>query len=102
MKTIVNRRFLIGLIIGLFLLGAAVHGLHAFQVNRQSGFLLEEAHRAQQEKHFELAINRFQQYTKLAPEDVDARAEFGTLLADLHVSRLAAFNGKDNPSRKAG
>jgi cellulose synthase operon protein C len=89
MKTIVNRRFLIGLIIGSLLFGAAVHGLHAIQINRQSSFLLEEAHRAQKDKQFELALNRFQQYTKLATDDTDALAEFGLLLADHNAAQLA-------------
>ncbi len=91
MKTIINRRFLIGLIVGSLLFGAAVHGLHAIQINRQSRFLLDEAHRAQGEKQFEVALNRFQQYTKLAPEDMDAQAEFGLLLADRHWSQQAAI-----------
>jgi cellulose synthase operon protein C len=90
MKTIVNRRFLIGLIVGSLLFGAAVHGLHAIQINRQSSFLLDEAHRAQKEKLFELALNRFQQYTKLAPDDADALAEFGLLLADHNAAQTAA------------
>ena len=89
MKTIINRRFLIGLIISTLLFRAAAHGLHAIQINRQSSFLLEEAHRAQKEKQFELCLNRFQQYTKLAPDDTDALAEFGLLLADSHAAQLA-------------
>jgi tetratricopeptide (TPR) repeat protein len=91
MKTVINRRFLIGLIVCSLLFGAAIHGLHAIQISRQSSFLLEEAHRAQTEKQFELALNRFQQYTKLAPDDNDALAEFGLLLADRHAAKAAAF-----------
>jgi Flp pilus assembly protein TadD len=91
MKIVVNRRFL--LIFGICLLvgGAAVHGLHAFQVNRQSSFLLEEARRAKSEHQFERAINRYQQYSKLVPRDFDGQAEYGLLLADLGSIRAAAL-----------
>ena len=91
MRTTVNRIFLLGFIACVALLAVAVHGLHAVQVNRQSRFLLDEAHQALKEKQFELALNRFQLYTKLAPQDVDAQAEYGLLLADLHSPQAAAF-----------
>jgi tetratricopeptide (TPR) repeat protein len=71
--------------------GAAVHGLHAFQVNRQSSFLLEEARRAKTDHQFERAINRYQQYLKLAPHDFDAEAEFGLLKVDLGANQDAAL-----------
>jgi tetratricopeptide (TPR) repeat protein len=91
MKTIIDRRFLIGLLICALLLAAAVEGLHAVQIGRQSRFLLEEAHRALKEKQTETAVNRFQQYLKLAPDDVDTQAEFGLLLADRNSLRDAMF-----------
>ncbi|HEV2968642.1 MAG TPA: tetratricopeptide repeat protein [Pirellulales bacterium] len=91
MRTTINRFFLLGLLACVVLLAAAVHGLHAFQISRQSSFLLDQAHRALKEKQFGPAVNYFQQYTKLAPQDVDAQAEFGLLLADLGASRDAAL-----------
>ena len=90
MKTVINRRFLIGLLIATLLFGAALQGLHAVQINRQSRFLLEEAHRAQKNEQIELAVNCFQQYMKLAPRDCDAQAEFGLLLAQHRATRDAA------------
>jgi cellulose synthase operon protein C len=91
MKNVVNRRFLIALIIGVILLGAAVHGLHAYQVNRQSSFLLDEGRRAAKEHQFERAVSRYRQYTSLVPLDIDAQAEFGLILADLRALRDATF-----------
>ncbi len=90
MKTTVDRRFLIGLFIGAVILGAAVHVLHAVQINRQSRFLLEEARRAQKAEQVEVAASRFQQYVKLVPDDIDAQAEFGQFLTDHHAAREAA------------
>ena len=91
MKTTFNRSFFLGLIACVVLLGAAVHGLHAFQVSRQSRFLLEQAQRAEKDQQYETAIKRFQQYVKLAPEDVAAQAEYGLLLADRGDLRDAAI-----------
>jgi cellulose synthase operon protein C len=91
MRTTINRFFLLGLIACVVLLAAAVHGLHAFQISRQSSFLLDQAHRALKEQQFGPAVNYFQQYTKLAPQDFDAQGELGLLLADLHAPQAAAF-----------
>ena len=90
MKPLVNRRFLIGFLIVVVLVGVAVEGLHAFQVGRQGRFVLEEAHRAQKAEQIDLAVRRFQQYIKLAPDDSDAQAEFGLFLAEHYATREAA------------
>ena len=90
MHVTVNRRFLIGLIATVIVSGAAIHGLHAVQINRQSGFLLENAHRAIKERQFEQAVNYFQKYVTLVPADMSAQAEFGLLMADQHMSQAAA------------
>ena len=37
-----------------------------------------------------MAINRLRDYNKLAPDDSDAQAEFGLMLADHNASREAA------------
>ena len=83
MQTTVNFRFLAWLLIGAIACGAAVHGLHVVQLDRQASFLLEQARQATEEKQFRLAITRFDQYTTLVPGDTEALAEFGLILADL-------------------
>jgi tetratricopeptide (TPR) repeat protein len=90
MKTFVNFRFLAVLILALAVAGAAVHGLHVLQLRRHAGFLLEQAHRAAEDKEYPLAVSRFQQYTSLEPGDSDALAEFGLLLADLGQRKAAS------------
>lgn len=89
MQFAVNRRFLIGLIITVIASGAAIHGLHAIQIKRQSGFLLENARRAVKEQQIAQGLSFYQQYAILAPDDLAAQAEFGLLLADQHLSQAA-------------
>jgi tetratricopeptide (TPR) repeat protein len=83
MNTTINFRFLAWLLITAIACGGAVHGLHVVQLGREASFLLEQARRAKQEKQFRLAVTRFDQYTDLVPDDYEALAEYGMLLADL-------------------
>ncbi|MGA2620541.1 MAG: tetratricopeptide repeat protein [Thermoguttaceae bacterium] len=89
MKTVINLRFLGGLLLVTAVLGGAVHALHVVQVRRHATFLLDRAHRAIEEKQFPAAIKGFQQYLALVPKDADTQAELGLLLADLHQPRPA-------------
>src|SRR5215471_4756429 len=103
MKTVLNYRFLIIFVTSVVLCSAAVHGLHAYRVSRQGRFLLDEARRAKQEHQSDRAVNYYQQYTKLTPQDNDAQAELGQLLADIGSLRAAVFTLekvlRDQPDR---
>ena len=90
MRTFVNFRFLAALIAVVAIVGGAVHGLHVLLVRHQVRFLLEQAHRASEEKDYHLAVTRFQQYTSLVPGDTEALADFGLLLADLGQAKGAS------------
>jgi tetratricopeptide (TPR) repeat protein len=90
MKATINFRFLIGLLVAIVVMGGATVGVHALQIGRESGFLLEQARRARDDKDFPLAAKRYQQYTKLVPKNFDALAEYGVLLADHHSGRPAS------------
>ena len=87
-KKTLNVR-LLAILLGATLLGvAAIHGLHGFQVRRQAVFFLEQAREAREKGQFPQALNHFDQYLRLRPDDVEALEEFGLLEAD-----VAKFEG---------
>jgi len=90
MKNPIDLRFLLVSLAGFFLLGAAVYFLHAFQLHRQSSFMLARARQAKDEKRFEPAVRDYQSYLQMAPKDAAAHAELGLLLADRGMSKLAS------------
>ena len=90
MKTFINFRYLAILILAIALAGAVVHGLHLFEIRHHAGFLLDQAHRAKEDKDYSLAISHFQEYASLEPGDTEAQAELGLLLADLGQWKAAS------------
>ncbi len=78
-----NLRFVAILIVGLILSGTAVHVLHGFQLNRHARHFLEHARQARADGEMVRAASDYERYCDLAPWDVEARAEYGLLLADL-------------------
>ena len=91
MKTSINLRFLLVSVVGFVVLGAAASVLHAFQFHRQSAFMLDRARQFKTEKRFERALRSYQLYLQMVPGDVDARAEFGLMLADCGLAKMAAI-----------
>jgi tetratricopeptide (TPR) repeat protein len=90
MKNPINFRFLLASLVGFILLGTAVYFLHAFQLHRQAVFMLERARQAKDEKRFQETVRDYQTYLRMAPQDADAHAELGLLLADLRQARPAS------------
>jgi len=84
-----NWRFLGIIVVAGVALGAAVFGLHEFQVSRHARFFLDQAHRAKEEKKAGEAIGYLNRYLQLAPDDTDALAELGLLLAERRMDRAA-------------
>jgi tetratricopeptide (TPR) repeat protein len=82
MKSSINLRFLLASLVCFSVLGLATHFVHAYQVQRQSAFLLDRARHSKTENQFGPALRDYQLYLQLAPKDVEAHAEFGMLLAD--------------------
>ncbi len=82
MKTLNIR--LVGISLACLLaLGALVHWLHGFQVKRNAHVFLQEAERAKEAGRLGEAVRHLDWYVRLAPDDVDAVAELGLLLADV-------------------
>ena len=81
MKSI-NLRFLLASLVCFSVLGVAAVMVHAVQLRWQSAFLLERARKSRDEQQFAPALRDYQLYLQLAPKNVEARAEFGLLLAD--------------------
>ena len=58
MKVTINLRFFLASLVGFGLLGVAICFLHAFQLHRQSAFLLERARQAKSKKHLQACASR--------------------------------------------
>ncbi|HEV3300882.1 MAG TPA: hypothetical protein VG055_14630, partial [Planctomycetaceae bacterium] len=62
-----NLKLFLILIVAVVLGGASIHGLHAFQVHRETGAYLRAADRSEQEKNIPEAIDFLRRYRLLAP-----------------------------------
>ncbi len=78
-----NLRTLAMAALGLAVVGTAVHWLHGFQVRRNADMFLRQAERAEESGRLHEAIQKLQWYVALKPEDIDAVADLGLLLADV-------------------
>jgi len=75
-----NLKLFLILVVAVAIGGAAIHGLHAFQVHRESGAYLRAADRSEQEKNIPEAIDFLRRYRLLAPHDKQAMERLGKLL----------------------
>src|SRR5580704_9323737 len=75
-----NLKLFLILIVAVVLGGASIHGLHAFQVRRESGAYLRAADRSEQEKNIPEAIDFLRRYRLIAPHDQQAMERLGKLL----------------------
>lgn len=82
MRTLNVRLLALILVCGL-ILGAAVHWLHGYQVQRNAKVFLREAQRAKEEGKLGDAVRNLRWYVDLVPNDVDALADLGSMLAKL-------------------
>ncbi len=84
-----NLRFCLILGITLAVVAGTVHIIHAFQVRRHADFFLEQADAALAEKDVPRAIANYDRYLKLEPNDPDAVAGLGMVLADAAADQRA-------------
>lgn len=79
---IVNKRLLVILAVTVVCLGVTVHWVHGIQNRRHAGFFLRRAHQAKTQSHTDDAVREYLRYLRVSPQDADARAELGLLLAE--------------------
>src|SRR4051812_34170289 len=79
----INYTLLIGLIVGLFVCSGAIYGVHKFQNDRQSGWLISEAEKSIAEKNYRDAAQFYQQYITIHNDDVDTKLKWANTLLDL-------------------
>jgi cellulose synthase operon protein C len=90
----INYVAVLVLLVSAGLLGAGIHFLHRFQIERNAHVLLEQADQAEQQGQDEQAVNFLIQYLGMAPNDTEVLARYGLLrdkLAKTPKQRLAAF-----------
>jgi Tfp pilus assembly protein PilF len=80
-KRRLNVKGILFLLGGLVVFGLLTHFLHAYQVKRHAGSLLQQAERAENAKEYRLAIDCLGRYLGFRPGDTDALAHYGRLLA---------------------
>lgn len=97
-----NLRLLAILAACTVLLGGGVHLLHAIQVKRNAGALLEQANLAEKEQDLDRAANYLRVYLGLRPDDTNALARLGLLLKDQPRHRLEAIEALDQVLRRDG
>jgi len=85
----VNVRALAIVVILAALCGGGVYLLHGWQTRRHAVHFLQQARRAKEEGETQEAIDQFNRYLKLVPDDSEATAELGLLLADTAPGRRA-------------
>ena len=94
----INVRFFLILLVSLAVLAATVHAFHSYQVDRQTGILLEQAEKSIDEDSISDALGYLQRYVRMVPDDVDALEKMGTLLADTN-QYAAAYGFLENVLR---
>src|SRR4051812_46812773 len=77
-----NFRFALSLAGSLAVLGTGTHFLHGYQVGRTAGAMLDRAGRGEDEGRLDQAVDYLGRYVSLRPDDLDALARYGALLAD--------------------
>src|SRR5262249_49453594 len=94
-----NSRLLIGSLVAIFLTADAVLAVHAYQVRRTAGALLERAARAEERERPDRAALLMGRYLLLCPDDTEARIRYATVLDRLARSpvelrrAMAVFDG---------
>ncbi len=85
----INFPFLAIFLLVVLVLCGAVHLLHGYQLRRNARIFLQEARSAKEAKNLGAAIQHYRAYLELAPEDMEALAEYGLLLADARAWGVA-------------
>ncbi|MCI0640926.1 MAG: tetratricopeptide repeat protein [Gemmataceae bacterium] len=90
MRRALNLRVLLWTLAGIVVVGVCVHFVHAFQVKRNAGALLEYAERAKEAGKPDQALTYYAHYLALEPNDADARARLALTL-DRHAAPSDRF-----------
>lgn len=98
-----NLRLLAIALTVVAVLGGGVHWLHGVQNQRHAAFFLAQAQRDKADGRAPEAVEGFRRYLRLVPDDSDARAELGMLLADRRAGEAFATMERvlqERPDRK--
>ncbi len=85
----INLRLLAILAISVAILGVAVHLLHGYQIRANADAFLREAREARESGETGVALHRLEWYLRFVPDDVEAQAELGMMLADRGANHRA-------------
>lgn len=88
MRTL-NLRLLAILLVAGLAIGGASHWLHGFQMRRHASFFLRQAYQAEAQGRRRESLDHYRQYLRVRPDDMQARAEYGLLLAGLGLDNQA-------------
>lgn len=80
MRTI-NTRLVLALVAAILISATVIVGVHALQSQRIASGLLQQAERSEAQARPDLAARFYSRYLEIAPEDNDARARLGRILA---------------------
>ena len=80
MRRQLNVRLVLILLVSIILLGAGVHTLHGFQVERSAVLLQERAKRAEKVGNLDEAEQYWKRYLGYEPADTEALIQYGLIL----------------------
>lgn len=96
---VINVRLLLALVCLAMVTGSLVAWVHGIQVRRHAAFFLRQARDAQSRKQADEALKHFERYLQLEPEDGDAWASLGGLLAE-NAREVEAFSSLEQALRR--
>ncbi len=79
------------LAIALAVVSAGFYALHASQVRRQAGTLLDRAHAAESQKDWKAAADFYRAYLNFQPHDIHALAGYATVLDEIALAKPATI-----------
>jgi tetratricopeptide (TPR) repeat protein len=82
-----NYPLFIGLVVGTLVCSVGVYGIWRFQIGRKSGWLLNEAAKANEAKNYREASRYYAQYLTIHPRDPDVRIKYAVANADVSALR---------------
>src|SRR5437660_1056481 len=86
MRRKLNVKLIAGILVGLTVVAAAVHGIHVIQLGRNAHRLLELGDRALAEDRPEKASTYYAQYLNFVPDDADTVQKYAQVLDRLAVN----------------
>jgi tetratricopeptide (TPR) repeat protein len=84
-----NLKFLLILLLVMIVLGASYFGVHAYQVRRQAGALLQQGIRAEQQGQLDRAERYLRRFLLLRPQDAEGLARYALVLDKVRATSPA-------------